>query len=220
LTAPALDPRIRGGLEAQVRALRERVARGERRIGWKVALNDPRVQQALGITQPVIGYLASGSEVPAGDAHSLGGAMRPAVEPEVAVHVGEGGSVAGLGPALELIDVDTPFDDLERVMAGNVFHRAVALGAPVPRTGLEGLHASLRCDGEERHAIDVAASAMAPADVVALVSGYLEPVGESLQAGDVIIAGSLVTALPAAPGERWELQVGQLGTVALELRSA
>jgi 2-keto-4-pentenoate hydratase len=218
LSAASLDPRVRRGLEAQLRALRERTANGERRVGWKVALNDPRVQEALGIAQPVIGYLASGTEIRSGDAHSLAGATRPAVEPEMAVHVGEGGAVAGLGPALEVIDVDLPFDDLERVMAGNVFHRAVVLGPVIAgRTAVEGLSASFRCDGRECHAIDVEAAAIPPGEAVALVSGYLESVGESLQEGDAIIAGSLVTALPAAAGERWELHVEDLGSVALGL---
>ena len=134
------------------------------------------------------------------------------------MHVGEGGAVAGLGPALEVIDIDMPFDDLERVMAHNVFHRAVVLG-PVSagRTSVDGLTARFLRDGQEQHAIDVPDAAMAPADVVALVAGYLDAVGESLREGDVIIAGSLVTALPGAPGERFELQVEGLGSVALEL---
>ena len=212
----ALDPRIRRGLEAQVRALRERTAAGERRLGWKVGLNDPRVQQALEIPRPVIGYLASGTEVSAGSAHSLAGATRPAVEPEIAVLVGEDGEVAGLGPALEVIDVDMPFDDLERLMAANVFHRAVVLG-PVSRqiTSVEGLVAGFHHGGEEL-TIDVAAAAMAPDEAISLVSGYLEAVGHALEPGDVIISGSLVTALPATPGNRSELRVAGLGDVALE----
>lgn len=218
MSAAALDPRVQAGLEAQFAALRERTAAGERRLGFKVALNDPRVQQALGITQPVIGYLASGAEVAAGGSHSLAGATRPAVEPEIAVHVGENGTIAALGPALEVIDVDLPFDDLERVMAGNVFHRAVVLGpANQGCTSLAGVSARLLRDGREEHAIDVAAAAMAPAEVVALVSGYLSAVGESLEPGDVIIAGSLVPALPATAGERFELEVDGLGSVALQL---
>jgi 2-keto-4-pentenoate hydratase len=221
LTAQPLDPRIRSGLEAQLAALRERTGAGERRRGFKIALNDLRVQRALGIEQPVIGYLASGTEVGAGGSHSLAGATRPAVEPEIAVHVGDDGRASGLGPALEVIDVDLPFDDLERVMAGNVFHRAVVLG-PVTegRTSVEGLSARFLRDGREEHAIDVAAAGMAPAEVVALVSGYLSAVGASLEPGDVIIAGSLVTALPAAPGQRFELEVEGLGSVALELTPA
>lgn len=218
MSAAALDPRVQAGLEAQFAALRERTAAGERRLGFKIALNDPRVQQALGIAQPVIGYLASAAAVDADGSHSLAGATHPAVEPEIAVHVGEDGTIAGLGPALEVIDVNMPFDDLERVLAANVFHRAVVLG-PVTAglTSVEGLSARFLRDGREEHAIDVAAAAMAPAEVVALVSGYLSAVGESLAPGDVIIAGSLVTALPAAPGERFELQVEGLGSVALQI---
>jgi 2-keto-4-pentenoate hydratase len=209
---------VQRGLEEQVGALHERIAAGERRIGWKIALNDPRVQQALEISQPVIGYLASGTEVRAGAAHSLAGATRPAVEPEIAVHVGEGGTIAGLGPALEVIDIDMPFDDLERVMAANVFHRAVVLG-PVTRgrSSVDGLTARFRRNGGEELAIDVADAAIAPRDVIVLVSGYLDAVGESLRPGDVIIAGSLVTALPASGGERFELRVDGLGSVAVEL---
>jgi 2-keto-4-pentenoate hydratase len=220
LSAAALDPRIARGLEAQLRTLREREAAGERRVGWKIALNDPRVQSALGIERPVIGFLASGSSVDPETAHSLDGTAHPAIEPEIAVHVGAGGTIAGLGPALEVIDVDQPFDDLEQVMAGNVFHRAVVLG-PVT-DGLDrvdGMHARFRCEGEAEQAIDVAASAMPPDEVVALVSGYLGAVGESLRAGDVIIAGSLIPALPAAPGRRFRLDVDQLGTVALRFSS-
>jgi 2-keto-4-pentenoate hydratase len=140
------------------------------------------------------------------------------VEPEIAVHLGEGGTIAGLGPALEVIDIDMPFDDLERVMAANVFHRAVVFG-PVTRgrTSVDGLAARFRRNGDEERAIDVAGAAMAPRDVIVLVSGYLEAVGESLRAGDAIIAGSLITALPAAAGERFELQVDGLGSVAVEL---
>jgi 2-keto-4-pentenoate hydratase len=218
LSGTPLDPRVRRGLEAQLAALRARVQSGERRVGWKVALNDRRVQQALGIPAPVIGYLASGTEVPMGGSHSLEGATQPAVEPEIAVHVGEGGEVAGLGPALELIDVNLPFDDLERIMAANVFHRAVVLG-PVTRgvASVEGMEARFLRDGAEEHAIDVGSAAMEPAAVVALVRGYLDAMGERVQAGDVIIAGSLVTALPARAGERFELRVEGLGTVALEL---
>jgi 2-keto-4-pentenoate hydratase len=217
LNADPLDGRVRRGLEAQQVSLREHIAAGESRLGWKVALNDPRVQEALGISQPVIGYLATGTEIAAGGSHSLDGATRPAIEPEIAVHVGEGGAIAGLGPALEVIDVDLPFDDLEQVMAGNVFHRAVVLG-PVTEglASMAGLNARFLRDGVEQHAIDVEAAAMAPRDAVALVSGYLTAVGDSLRAGDVIIAGSLVTALPATAGERYELQVDGLGAVGVD----
>src|SRR5204863_27590 len=70
----------------------------------------------------------------------LGDAARIA-EPEVAIHLGRdvparaGGeaaraAIAALGAAIELVDIDRPLDDLEAILAANVFHRAVVLGPP------------------------------------------------------------------------------------------
>jgi 2-keto-4-pentenoate hydratase len=139
----------------------------------------------------------------------------------VAVHVGEGGTVAALGAALEVIDVDMPFEDLGAVLEANVFHRAAALGPPVAGvSGVAGLTARLRHPGGEEVWIDVAAAALDPAEVVGLVGGYLEAVGDGLRRGDVIIAGSLVTALPLEGSGRVELEIDSLGAVALDVRSA
>jgi 2-keto-4-pentenoate hydratase len=216
LSAPVLE-----GLRRQAAQLRERLAAGERRVGWKVALNDPRVQRALGIEAPVIGYLTSATVVPSGAPHALAGATRPAIEPEVAVHVGEGGEIAALGTALEVIDVDMPFDDLPAIMERNVFHRAAVLGPPVQGVAeLAGLTARMTRNGRAEPEIDVAGAALPPAETVELVGRCLAEVGDELRPGDVIIAGSLVTAVPLEAGERVELEIDGLGAVALEIRSA
>jgi 2-keto-4-pentenoate hydratase len=216
LSAPVAE-----GLRAQAARLRERLAAGERRVGWKVALNDARVQHALGTEAPVIGYLTSATVAPSGSTHSLSGATRPAIEPEVAVHMGEGREIAGLGAALEVIDVDMPFEDLGAILERNVFHRSAVLGPPVAgNIELAGLTARMTRDGSREAEIDVAAAALAPAETVDLVGGYLETLGDELRPGDVIIAGSLVTAVPLESDERVELEIDRLGSVALEIRSA
>ena len=46
--------------------------------------------------------------------------------------MGDDGTVAGLAPALELVDLDTSFDDIEPVLAGNICHRGVIFGDEVP----------------------------------------------------------------------------------------
>ena len=211
---------MRAGLEAQSARLRARLAAGEERAGWKIALNDPRVQQALGIAAPVIGYMTSATVVRAGEPHSLAGATRPAIEPEIAIHVGDEGAIAALGTALEVIDVDMPFEDLGAILERNVFHRAAALGPPVPgESGLAGRTARLTVDGAEQ-AIDVEQAGLDPAGTVQLVSGYLAAIGDALRPGDVIIAGSLVTALPLRGDAQVALDVDGLRSVALELRAA
>ena len=62
---------------------------------------------------------------------------------------------------------------------------------------------------------------MAPAEVVALVSGYLAAVGESLRARGRDHRG-LARHRRCRPraGERFELEVDGLGSVALQLASA
>ena len=201
--------------------MRERLAAGERRVGWKIGLNDARVQRALGIAAPVIGYLTSATVLPSGAAHSLAGATRPAIEPEVAVHVGEDGEIAALGAALEVIDVDMPFDDVAAILDGNVFHRAAVLGEPVTGvTGLGGLTARMTRSRGEDVDIDVADAALDPAEVVRIVRGHLRAIGDDLRAGDVIIGGSLVTAVPLGEDERVELEIDGLGSVALEIQSS
>jgi 2-keto-4-pentenoate hydratase len=218
---PDLSAPVRDGLARQAVRRGERLAAGERRAGWKVALNDPRVQRALGIDAPVIGYLTSATVVPGGATHALAGATRPAIEPEIAIHVGAGGRIAGLGAALEVIDVDLPFEDLGAILERNVFHRAAVLGPPVGGVAdVEGRSARVTRRGGEDVTIDVSQAALEPAAVVELVGGYLGAVGDILRAGDVIIAGSLVTALPLAGDERVELEIDGLGSVALEVRSA
>jgi 2-keto-4-pentenoate hydratase len=52
------------------------------------------------------------------------------------------------------------------------------------------------------------------------VRGYLEAIGEELRAGEVIIAGSLVTAMPLGGDERVLLDIEGLGSVALDVSSA
>ena len=224
MTAPSgadVSPAVLRGLAAQAARLRERTDAGERRAGWKVALNDPRVQKALGIGAPVIGFMTSATVLPGGARHSLAGSTRPAIEPEVAIHVGEGGRIAGLGAALEVIDVDLPFEDLEAILEGNVFHRAAVLGPPVAGVaGLAGRTARMtRGDGEQT-TIDVEQAGLDPAEVVRLVGGYLEAVGDTLRDGDVIIAGSLVPAVPLGGDERVALEIDGLGSVELEISSA
>jgi 2-keto-4-pentenoate hydratase len=215
---PDLSPSVIRGLELQAVRMRERLAAGERRVGWKIGLNDPRVQRALGISAPVIGYLTSATVLPGGATHSLAGATRPAIEPEVAIHMGADGEIAALGAALEVIDVDMPFDDVAAILERDVFHRAAVLGPPVTGVAdLAGRAARMtRSGGEDVH-IDVAQAALDPTEVVRLVAGYLDAVGDKLRAGDAIIGGSLVTAVPLGEDERVELEIDGLGSVALEV---
>jgi 2-keto-4-pentenoate hydratase len=190
---------------------------GARPIGWKVGFGAPAAMERLSITAPLVGFLTDATVLRSGAAVSIEGWTRPVVEPEVAVHIGaelgEGAdadavraAIGGLGPAIELADVDLDPLEVEPILAGNVFHRGLVLGQPDYGRGggrLEGLTAMVTSDGSE-----VATTSHLEAltgdivSIVGLVADLLAASGERLRVGEVIITGSVIPPVPGvAPSE-------------------
>jgi 2-keto-4-pentenoate hydratase len=213
------------GMRTQLERWRERIAAGERRVGWKIGLNIPEVQERLGLTEPVIGHLTSATGIESGGSYVGRDADELRAEPEVVVEVGRDvagdadadtarDAIAGYGAAIELVDVGRPPGDLEGIVAGNVFHRGFVLGQPTPALPTEGVEAVLSVNGEERERGD------APDDfteVVMLVARHLDAAGERLREGDRIIGGSLTEQVDVGPGDEVEMDLGRLGRVELKV---
>jgi 2-keto-4-pentenoate hydratase len=210
-------PRIAAGMRAQLGRRDAELVAGARSLGWKLGLTVPAVQEALGLDGPVAGFLTTGSQLAPGSETSLAGFTSGFGEPEVAIHVGEDGAVAGLGAAIELVDVDLPFEDLEAILAGNVFHRAVVLGPIHEGATLDGVTARVTKSGEPAGEAMPAKVVGDPAEVVRFVAAYLEPYGAELRPGEVIIAGSLISPVAVEAGDRFEVDLGPLGALALNL---
>jgi 2-oxo-hept-3-ene-1,7-dioate hydratase len=211
----SVDDEIAAGMRAQLGRRDAELMAGAQPLGWKLGLTVPAVQEALGLEGPVAGFLTSGTRVDAGAEVSLAGFTAGFAEPEVAIHVGEGGAVAGLGAAIELVDIDLPFEVLEAILVGNVFHRAVAIGPMHEGATLDGVTARVTRSGEPTGEAVPAEVVGDPAEVVRFVAGYLEPHGARLEPGHVIIAGSLTAPVPVSPGDRFEVDLGPLGALAL-----
>ena len=156
---------------------------------------------------PVVGYMMEKSVVPNGSTVSVAGWTQPVAEPEIAVYMAAdlaGGAgrdatiaaIGALGPAIELADLAAPPTDVEAVLAGNIFHRSVILGAPdKSRAGakLDGLAGLVfRRGAQVARQEDLQANIGNIVDIVAHVAGTLAANGEKLRAGDVIITGSIV----------------------------
>jgi 2-keto-4-pentenoate hydratase len=201
------DPRIARGMEKQLATRRARIAAGEKPIGWKVGLGAPPAMERLKIKAPLVGFMMEKSIVANAATVSLAGWTKPVAEPEVAVHMGRdlpGGAdraaaiaaIAGIGPAIELADLNPPPDDVEVALAGNIFHRHVILGAS------DTARAGAKLDGISGHVFRRGALAAKQDNVEQLigemigivmhVAGTLAAYGETLRAGDVIITGSII----------------------------
>ena len=208
------DPRVRRGMEAQLALRARRLAGGDAPLGWKVGFGTPEAYEKLGTAAPLVGFLLQSALAPSGAAYSLDGFSRPALEPEVAVRVGEGGTAVALGPAFEIADVD-PEADLEAILAGDIFQRGVVLGPMVERAALDGVAGRVVVNGEETRVPDPEALPGAIADLLAHVAALLPEFGEELRPGDIVITGSIVPPLAVGAGDRVEYELDGIGSVSI-----
>src|SRR3972149_9805950 len=133
------DPRILRGMEKQLRLRQDLLNAGERFIGWKVGFGAPTALERLRLDAPLIGFLTDKTLLPSNATVSIADWTKPAMEPEIAVHMGKDlteasdrektrAAIASLGPAIELADVHFPPDDVESILAGNIYNRHIILG--------------------------------------------------------------------------------------------
>ena len=200
---------VERGTEAMLMRRRELCAAGAEPLGWKVGFNVPEIQQKLGIDRPLAGFLTTDSLI-----EDEWGEYPVIVESEVAVEIGsDGRSIAALLPALELADPPDLELELEQILAGNIFHRAVAFG---PRVETEAPGAGrIVVNGEEQHALSAEQTAANLEAMVEAVAGRLKDAGEELRAGDRIITGVLAPPYKAEPGDTVRLELDALGGVEL-----
>jgi 2-keto-4-pentenoate hydratase len=138
------------------------------------------------------------------------------LEPEIAVHIGRDvpadaddetarAAVAGISPAIEIVDLTAPPQDPERILSDNIYQRHVVLGGAGPaRAGAAA--AGLTCriirrGAESARTTDPQANTGEWIGIVRHVADVLAAFGERLHAGEIIITGSVVPPLAIEPDE-------------------
>jgi 2-keto-4-pentenoate hydratase len=196
---------IETGTEAMLMRRREILAQGAEPIGWKVGFNVPEIQRKLGIDAPLAGFLTTDSLV-----EDTWDEYPVVVESEVAVEIGDDGrSIVALLPALEIADPPDLGIEIEQILAGNIFHRAVAFGPRAETT--EAGPGRILVNGKEQHSV----SAGDLGAMVEAVAARLEAAGEQLQAGERIITGVLAPPHEAQEGDTVRLELDAVGSVEL-----
>jgi 2-keto-4-pentenoate hydratase len=205
---------VERGTVALLTRRRQIVARGAEPVGWKIGFNLPEFQRKLGIDAPLAGFLTTNGLLEDGAEWSLGDAGEVVVESEVAVELGDDArSIAALLPALELADPPDLSLDVETILAGNIFHRAVAFG-PRVETDAPGA-ARILANGEVQHELSAEHAGANLAHMVEAVSRRLAAVGEELGPGERIITGVLAPPHRAQPGDTVRLELEEVGGVEL-----
>jgi 2-keto-4-pentenoate hydratase len=212
------DDAVTRGMQTLLARRAGDLASGARQVGWKIGFNTAAIQQALGISEPVVGYLLDRNVLPDGATVSLAGWGKPALEVEVAIRVGDDLDVAGLAPALELVDLDVSFADLELVLAANICQRGVVFGPEVPGVdpwAVVATATNVGANADETGSGDEGRLAEDPATTVAFVRRFVAAHGAALEPGQRIIAGSLLAPIALAPGDALDVDFGPLGRLSV-----
>jgi len=226
------DPRIVRGMEKQLQLRQDRLNAGEKSIGWKVGFGAPAALERLRLDAPLVGFLTNKTLLPSNATVSIEGWTKPAMEPEIAIYMGKDMpeafdrertrmAIASIGPAIELADVNFPPDDVESILAGNIYNRHVILGQIDPsRAGcnLDGLIGRISHNAQELPPItDLQALTGDMIDIVRHVAELLFTLGERLRAGEFLIAGSIVPPLWVEAKENIIYTLAPIDTIRISL---
>ncbi len=238
------DDRAMRGFARQMVALDEAQARGEAVLGWKVGFGAPAAMAKLGLEAPVIGHLLASARLADGALVDVRGWVKPVVEPEVAVTLARdldgsedrAAALAAIGtiaPALELADLAFAPDDVERIVAANIYQRHVVFGpaiVPRPDDRGEALHPALaasvwhrgvQCGSPVESSLAVPDRLHAltgdPVDIVRHVAKVLAGCGRRLRAGEVVITGSIVPPVLGVAGDMVRYTLDPAGSVTVTL---
>ena len=200
--------------------------------GHKVGLTSAAMQRQLGVDQPDFGHLLDTMFLPEGTTADYGRLLQPKAEPEIAFVLdrplrGPGVTVAEARaavdfvlPALEIIDsriADWKIT-LPDTIADNASSGAVVLGSRPVRPdsvdlALTGclLYRNGRIEGTG------AGGAVLGSPVNALVwlANTLAPLGVTLEAGHVVLPGSVCAAIPFGPGDTVSAAFDRMGSVSI-----
>ena len=126
-------------MATQLAERRRRIDAGEASLGWKLGMGVPAAMEKLGTDAPLVGYLLAPARVESGATVSIGDWSNAKLEPEIAVHMGADlagdasradaeAAIAGIGAAIELVDLDAGESDPENILAADIYQRHVVLG--------------------------------------------------------------------------------------------
>lgn len=232
-TLPPLSSRdesltIDDAYEISLAFLKHRRAKGERVVGKKIGVTSKPVQDMLGVRQPDFGFLTDWMHVTENISISDRKLIQPRAEAEIAFILADDlrgpgvtpaqviAATAAIAPCFEIVDsriddwkigiVDTIADNascgvfvLGDARADPKDHVLPDLKVTVFKNGMqisEGLGSAVQGD---------------PAQAVAWLANTLGAYGVTLDAGDIILSGSLVPLETATAGDIFTMELHGIG---------
>jgi 2-oxopent-4-enoate/cis-2-oxohex-4-enoate hydratase len=229
LTERHPDITIEDAYQIQKQLMKLRLAAGERVIGKKIGVTSKAVMNMLGVYQPDFGYLTDGMVYNEGQAIPMSRLIQPKAEGEIAFVLkktlkGPGISSADVLAATEGVMacfeiVDSRIHDwkikIQDTVADNASCGVFVLGDRLvdPRdVDLNTCGMVLEKNGDIVATGAGAAALGAPANAVAWLANTLGRLGIALEAGEVVMSGSLAIMVPVAAGDNLRVTIGGIGS--------
>ena len=229
-TWPAID--VVDAYEIQLLNIRKRLSAGADVRGHKVGLSSQAMQDMMKVDEPDYGHLLSDMEVGEDEPVPASSYCFPRVEVEVAFILGE--TLPGVGcteedvlrctefvaPSIELIDsriVDWNIKIADTI-ADNASSAGFVLGPERvdPRSvDLRAIDAVLTRNGEQVAEGRSDAVLGNPVTAVAWLANKVADFGVTLEAGHVILPGSVHRAIDVRPGDEFVAEFASFGSVHL-----
>lgn len=218
--------------EIQLLNIRRRLSAGATVLGHKVGLSSPAMQDMMGVDEPDYGHLLSDMALAEDTPVSVSRYCMPRVEVEVAfvlaatlpgVECTEVDVLAAteyVAPSIELIDSRIRGWDIKigDTIADNASSAGFVLGADRVKPAdidLLRIDARLMRQGERVAAGRSDAVLGNPVVAVAWLARKVASFGVTLEAGHVIMPGSVHRAIDVHPGDHFEAVLDGLGSVRL-----
>jgi len=207
---------------------------GEKVIGKKIGVTSPAVQEMLGVFQPDFGYLTDQMLYPNGGPMPISEKLiQPRAEGEIAFMLKRDLNGPGVtnDDVLDATDyvmpcfevVDSRIRDwnvkIQDTVADNASCGLFVLGEEhVNPTGLDFPSLRMRVYKNGRFLSEGLGSAAlgSPLNCVSWLANTLSQFGITLNAGDVVLSGSLVPLEPVVAGDEMRLEVEGIGTASVQ----
>jgi 2-oxopent-4-enoate/cis-2-oxohex-4-enoate hydratase len=224
---------IADAYQIQLRMIEKRLALGgERVIGKKIGVTSEAVMNMLDVRQPDFGHLTSSMVFPDGAAIDISQLIAPKAEGEIAFVLkhalaGPGVTHADVLRATEAVlpcfeIVDSRIHDwkirIQDTVADNASSGVFVLGdqAVDPRElDLPLVGMTLEKNGEVAATGAGAAALGHPANAVAWLANTMGRLGMTLEAGEVILSGSLAAMVPVVAGDMLRMSLGGIGSASV-----
>jgi 2-keto-4-pentenoate hydratase len=207
-----------------------------RRVGYKIGLTSARMQKLCSIDHPIAGVVLEKRLCASGVRLSLSSLIHLGIEFEICVRLGRSltpraqpyaledvaQAVDAVAPAFEVVDDRNsayPLDLLSLV-ADNAWNDGLVVGTfQSSWPDLATARGTVECNGkivDQGHGRDVLGH---PFEPLRWLANHLSAQGQTLQAGEIVSTGSLVTTRFPATGDHYKFTVEGVGFVEVSFES-